>query len=42
MDTSEDRYLNASPPGACGGLRLEEARSAWRRVAFRLLTLARC
>ncbi len=42
MDTSEERHLNASPPGACGGLQLEEAKSAWRRVAFRLLTLARC
>ncbi len=38
MDTTEDRQLITSSPGACGGLQMEEARSAWRRVAFRLLT----
>ena len=39
MNTSDDRQLIIRPSGDCGGLKLEEAGSAWRRVAFRLLTL---
>ena len=39
MNTSEDRRLNARPSWACVGLKMEETRSIWRRVAFRLLTL---
>lgn len=38
MNASNDRQLITRPSGDCGGLKLGEDESAWRRVAFRLLT----